>query len=284
MSKNIKLALYTDFSEESRVTLNTVIFNTWGFHFDLDVLCILKDDNIQDALEKLEELKKELNFHLEDGHIIQTKVFLKDEEDLLINHINRESYFSLVVGVADSEINWKPGSTYHTLYTMVKTDLALVPITHPIKIENRGIVSLEFKNLEKLHALKKSLEFFKFYHAKIRLILLSDNLLSDNETETVMEFISNVLPELDIDLINVTKALCQESILMAVLESPIDYFLYFNDDHLENLVQNKLEAAIMPGIHKFSLIKMYVDEHILNDLKYGQVEMPKMRLKVLEEK
>lgn len=279
MSQTVKFALFTDFSDESRVALNTLIFNTWGFDFDLDIICISEDHTINECKQKLEELELELDFHLEQDHQIQSKIFLKGEEDKLISHINSEAYFYLLLGIADSEDKWRANSIHHKIYYQVNVDTALVPLHHQIKIENRGMVALEFENLEKLHTLKRSEEFFKFYFAKLKLIVISDNLLSNDDNKMIREFTANVLPGLEIEISNFKKTASQDAILHTVLESPIDYFMYFSDDYLEDVVHGKLEGARLPGIHKFTLIKLAVDLKMLNTLKHERQKISQIKLK-----
>ena len=283
MSNKVKIAFYTDFSNESRVALNTLIFNTWGFDFDLDILCLSEKDNMEYSKSEMEGLKKELDFNLENGHQIKSKIFSTEEEKLLLSHLNNEDYFCLMIGVSSSETEWKPGSILYNFYYHIKKDLIIIPLSHQVKIENRGMIALEFENLEKLYALKKSEEFFKFYFAKLKLVIISDDLLSKDDNEMITEFTAKILPGIDIQIVNFEKAVTQELILYSVLESPIDYFIYFNDDYLEDVVHGKLEAAILPGIHKFTLARVWINDELLENLKYGEAATEKLQLKTFEE-
>lgn len=282
-TKAVTVAFCTDFSEALQVTLNTLLFNSWNFECSIDLLHLMENENPEEAQEKLDHLKIEIENSLDEGQVVSTHLFQKKGEQELINFINTQNYVALFIGLSGFQENSNFGEFTRSLYDQVECDIAMVPKNHPVKIENKGMIALEFRNLENLYCIQKYNAYFKFLCTSLNFIVISDKFLQDEEISECYSEIQNILPDLRYEITNFRKVDSKE-LLLKTLDSAntLDYFIFFNDDYLESLIHNRLTTNDISPDVTFTFMKSYACKSLIKGIKLGYFDSQKVKLKELE--
>ncbi|AWV98827.1 hypothetical protein [Arcticibacterium luteifluviistationis] len=160
------------------------------------------------------------------------------------------------------------------LYQNLEMDSAVIPINHEIKIENKGMLGMEYKNLHYLYALRKYEEYFRFHYARLKILILSETPFSDTQTLEVRETIDSILKDIKYELVIIPKSQADEDILHELENTPLDYFLFPTDDYFYNYISNSIEKDSLPGELKFSLIRLYITpENVKEDFTFQKIEL-----------
>lgn len=274
MRKTVKIAFCTDFSKSSEISLETLLFNVWSFDCDIHLVHLVENDNREESFKRLHLLKEELQNSLDSKQNVEAFLFEKGEMDKLIDHLNKGNYISLSVGLTSFSSNSTLTTLTKELYQNLEMDSAVIPINHEVRIENKGMIGMEYEHLHYLYALRKYEEYFKFHYARLKIIILSEELLNAEQLKNVRKKIDSIIIGIVYELVNISKTKADEAILKELEDTPLDYFLFPTDDYFYSYISKSIEQDSLPGRLKFSLIRLYITpELVKKDFPFQKIEL-----------
>lgn len=279
MTEIIKIAFCTDFSDASQVSFNTLVFNSWNFGCHIDLIHLVEDLDPKEAQIYLDQLRDELTPSLDIDQTITTYLFNRGELNLLLRHLNVGNYFLVLIGMKNFENKSKFGAFAHILYENVKHDIVMIPHDHKIRIENKGIVILEFKNLDNFYLTKKFEAYFNFLSTYLRILILSDGLIASSELKNSHVKIQHVLPKINFEIVNRDTANSEEFILDEISNTTYDYLMFFTGGHFDRYISKCMESGILEGRPQITFYKYFVTESLIQDIKSGNPNVPFLKLK-----
>ncbi|AWV97366.1 hypothetical protein [Arcticibacterium luteifluviistationis] len=251
----VKIAHCTDFSENSKKALETILFNFWSFDITIDILHLVEDSNDK-AEEKLKLYKEELLISHSNSVTFSTYLFKSDQKMDLLKKLNTGDYFTTVVGLEGTQKRAGIGSFLEELYKSYFNNLTIIPFQHEIKIENKGLVALEFKNLETLYVLVKISHFLSFQFAKLSILIRVEEPLSDVQLKEVTELIKKVVPSIQFELLVCDHQHSSKYILEIVDGKKLDYCFILKDDFFDSFVYNLIKNKTDESTFHESLIRV----------------------------
>ncbi|WP_341227399.1 hypothetical protein [uncultured Arcticibacterium sp.] len=274
MSKAVKIGFCTDFSKSSEISLETLLFNVWSFECDIHLFHLVEDDNRDDSYARLCQLQEELSNSLDSYQNVEAFLFEKGESLKLIEFLNKGNYISVSIGITSFKSDSIMSAFIKELYQNLEMDSAVIPINHEVKIENKGMIGMQYEHLHYLYALRKYEEYFRFHYARLKILILSETSFSNTKLLEVRETIDSILKDIKYELVVINKSKADKGILQEIENTPLDYFLFPTDDYFHSYISNSIEKDSFPGELKFSLIRLYITpENIKRESSFQRIEL-----------
>ncbi|WP_341227400.1 hypothetical protein [uncultured Arcticibacterium sp.] len=277
MSEIINIAFCTNFSDVSKDSLESIMFNTWDFQCNIHLIHFVQNEEEFEAQEKLDNLVEETKYSASESQHIFGKLFNKDEFDQMIDILNTSNYQIIASGMP-FKVSGKKSSFISLLTEKVNKDLTLIPQGHQLKIENRSTIVVDSENLDNLYLTSLFEEFYKFLHTKITIFLLSDTVLEKKVLAEFEEKIKTIMPDLDYKIINHDRSNCLENLKEEIRKDGIDYLIVFKGDYFEQFMLNLIKNNDQNLTWNFSLYRSYVNPEIIQNIKNGVDPYPRIRL------
>ncbi|AWV98826.1 hypothetical protein [Arcticibacterium luteifluviistationis] len=277
MSEIINIAFCTDFSDLSKASLESIMFNTWDFRCNIHLIHFVEDENEAESKNSLDKLLSETKLIASEGQNILSKIFVKGDLDQMIDTLNNSNYQIIAIGMPFNASRGE-SSFISMLIERVNKDLTLIPQGHKIKIENRSTIVVDSENLDNLYLVSLFEEFYRFLHTKITIFLLSDVVLEKDVLEDFHEKIKGILPELNYRLINHDRSNCLENLKSEIEKDGTDYLIVFKNDYFENFMLKLIQNNNQNIKWNFSLYRSYSNPDIIENLKKGIAPYPKIEL------
>lgn len=276
----VKIAHCTDFSDNARKALEIVLFNFWSFGITIDILHY-DDGSGRNPLAQLTIYKNELINNSVNGLTFRTFLFKKSEKPALLKHLNSESYFTNVVGLEGNGKAAGIGSFLNCLYEHYQNNMTMIPFHHEIKIENKGLLAIEYENRDALYNLVKISHFLTFHFAKLIVLIRVEKNLTEEQAEELNNLLKGILPTIKCDLSIVNHQDTESSILEAVNSKQLDYCFIMKGDFFDKLVYKTILSKPSSNTFRESVIRVKSTKEEIRRIKHDVNAVDKITLRPL---
>ena len=235
MLKKIKIAFCTDFSDNANLALESLLFNSWMFNIDIDVLHLVENE-AEGTASKLNEVKERIQLSALNVSNINTFLFKKGEKDKLFAQLNSGNYLSTILGLEGLGRTAGMGSFIRSVYDNVNCNLSILPLAHEIRTEYKLVVALEIKNLRFLYVLLRAHSYFNFNYTKITIVLRDEENISQENILETESFLKDIFPNIRKEIILHKNQESIGNLIENFEEKGFDYCIVFKGDFFDDYV------------------------------------------------
>lgn len=266
MDKPLLIAFCTDFSVASDVAIKLAISTIKQFRFNVDIVHLVEEDQEKEN-EHLEKYHKEI-LHAADGqHRIRRFLFYKTEKEGLLEHLNEQSYSFVIVGLNGLGGKQYSGSFVKYLYQGISTDLVMLPFEHISRIRYRGLLTLEFKNIEQLYLIKQYRRYFSKFNTHLKLFVWNEQPLTEKEKYEAQERIIHILPNVNFDFRCVYGKNWENAYREELQRNELEFQFYFSGDIFDQKMFKSFDNGLISHPPNLTFFKIFCDPERIEAFK-----------------